>query len=268
MLPEGLFGVPPFLLVIPFAFVAGLLVFLNGAERAGISRRRVLILQLALSAAALFGARAFSWIVDSNWNPLASEPLPSVGGWRYPGGLFAFLIALPLLKPRLLPEVSLARYADLLAPTIAVAVGVLRFQCLLFGCCVGEVCGRFFCLSYAPESAVWNEQLVAGLIDGSGRSLPVFPLQMAMMAASLGVGAVLWRYDPRRHWDGEVFVLFLILHEGLKFAFELLRAPPLLVLQLSSLIPAVIGVGVWLFVAARRRQVSQAASDARHGSGP
>jgi phosphatidylglycerol---prolipoprotein diacylglyceryl transferase len=258
MLPHGLFGNGPFLLVIPLAVAAGMIVSLRGAARSGIPWKSILRLQIALTIVALFGARGFSLVFDQLWNPLDPDRTPIVGGWRASGGIFALAVALPLLRARLLPEVSLARYADLLGPTVAISLGVYRVQCLLAGCCGGSVCDGFFCFSYAPFTEIWQTQLAAGHIDGSGWSAPALPLHLGFMAASLGVGAFLWRRDPHRRFDGEVFLLFLVLHEGAKFALELLREPPSLLLQVSSLLPAALGLAAWLAISSRLRGRAEA----------
>jgi len=253
MLPDGLLGIGPFLLAIPLVFALSAVVFFRGTARAGIPWQRVLRLQLALSIVALLGARGFSFVFDELWNPLDPGRTPVVAGWRASGGILAMALALPLFRARLLPEVSLARYADVLGPTIAVALGVYRIQCLLAGCCGGPVCNQFFCLSYAPGTEIWRAQLEAGHIGGAAWSAATFPLHLAFMAASLGIGAWLWRYDPRRRFDGEVFLLFLMLHEGAKFLLEFLRAPQSLLLQASSLLPALIAFAVWLTILGRGR---------------
>jgi phosphatidylglycerol:prolipoprotein diacylglycerol transferase len=260
MLPHGLFGIGPFLLVIPFAITAGMLVCLRGALRSGIPWKSILRLQIALTIVAIFGARGFSFLFDELWNPLDPGRTPIVGGWRASGGIFALAVALPFLRARLLPEVSLARYADLLGPTVAVALGVYRVQCVLAGCCGGAACDAFFCPAYAPGTEIWQTQLMAGHIGGATWGARVFPLHLAFMVASLAVGAFLWRRDRQRRFDGEVFLLFLVLHEGSKFALELLREPPSLLLQVSSLLPTALGLAAWLAISGRLRAGAQTPS--------
>lgn len=259
MLPQGLLGLSPFLLVIPFVAWVGFWVSLKGARRAGLPERRVLFLQMALALSALAGAKAFSLLFEWGWNPLDPGNREAAGGWRYPGGLFALLLAVAVLKPRVLPEVSLARYADLLAPAAAAAVGTFRIHCILQGCCVGDVCQSFFCVSYAPHSEVWQHQLDAQLIATSAWSIRVLPLHVLFMGASLSVAALLWRFDPRRRYDGQVFLLYLVLHEGTKFGLELLREPSSLLLQLSSLAPALVGLLLVGMVEVGRRSREPAA---------
>ena len=258
MLPYGLFGFSPFLVVIPLVFAVGTLVLFQGAARAGIRWQRVVRLQLALSIVALFGARGFSLLFDELGNPLDPGRSPITGGWRASGGILALVAALPVLRARLLPEVSLARCADLLAPVTAAALGVYRFQCLLAGCCGGAICTHFFCLSYAPGSEIWRNQLASGQIDGTAWSAPAFPLHLAFMAVSLGTALYLWRRDPHRRFDGEVFLLFLVIHEGAKFLLELLRVPASLVLELSSLVPAIGALALWAVLVTRRSPESAA----------
>ena len=244
MLPQGLFGIPPFLLLAPIATGLSFWVFLRSVRREGLNERRVLTFQLLVAVCALGGAKAFSLLFEFGWNPLDAGNEELAGGWRYPGGLAGLVLALLLLKPRMLPEVSLARYADLVIPAAAVAVGIFRFHCFLQGCCVGDVCRQFFCLSYAPLSEVWSHQIHGKLIEGHSWSATVLPLHFLFMAASLGTAWFLLRFDPRRSYDGQIFLLYLAIHEGLKASLELLREPPSLLLQLSSLVPALIGIAL------------------------
>ena len=91
------------------------------------------------------------------------------------------------------------------------------------------------------------------------RSLPVLPLHVLFGLASLGVGCLLYFFDPHRRYDGQVILLYLVLHEGAKFGFELFRHPPSQLLQLSSLTPALVGA-VMLAVLARRHAQDGAAA--------
>ena len=253
MLPHGLLGIPAFLLVLPFVVWVSFRVFLKGVRRSHLDEHRALLLQLLVAVAALAGAKAFSLLFEWGWNPFDPGTEEAAGGWRYPGGLFGLVIAIALLKPRLLPGISLARYLDLVAPPAAVAVGLLRLHCVLQGCCVGEVCQQFYCLSYAPGSEVATLQAGAGVVSQHAWSLRVLPLHLLLMAASLSVGWFLWWFDPRRIFDGQVFLLYLVLHESAKFGLEQLRDPPSLLLQLSSLAPAIIALAVLAAVLVRRR---------------
>ena len=262
MFPHTIFGVPPFLFLLPIASAVGLWVFLLGARRSGIPEYRALQMQLLVSVAGLIGAKGFSLIFEFGWNPFGADEFEGDGGWRYPGGLVAIVIATPMLRRWLLPDVSLARYADLLAPVIAVAFGLMRVHCILLGCCVGGQCTEFFCVSYAPGSVVAHSHSALGLTVVGAPSLEVLPLHALFMAASLAVAAAVWRFDPHRQYDGQVFLLYLLLHESLKFSLELLREPPSALLQGSSLILALSSFALLVWVGRRRKREAAGARTA------
>jgi phosphatidylglycerol---prolipoprotein diacylglyceryl transferase len=225
MLPQGLFGLKPFLLLLPFALVAANVVVLGRARREEFPLGRLVALQLGAGVFALAGAKGFS-LAETGWTP--SQPLPDLaaGGWRYPGGLAGLVVGLLLLRPWLAPGLSLARYADWNALALPLGHLILRASCFLAGCCVGEICDSAFCLRYPPQSQVWFHQLAAHqLSNPDAGSEPVFPLHFAFAAVALAVFVFLRWFDPKRRFDGQTFLLFLVLHDGAKLALEFLRSP-------------------------------------------
>ena len=83
MLPQGLFGISPFLLILPLAVGASLWLFLRSVRRAGLDERRVLLLQVLIALSALGGAKLFSLVLEWGWNPFEGRlGLPADGGTR------------------------------------------------------------------------------------------------------------------------------------------------------------------------------------------
>src|SRR5262249_19255656 len=84
---------------------------------------------------------------------------------------------------------------DALAVTFSVLIPIGRVGCLLYGCCMGAVCGRWpraFCVSYPPGTEAYTQQLRDNLISLSSRlSLPAHPLPLYFALASLFTLAVL-----------------------------------------------------------------------------
>jgi phosphatidylglycerol:prolipoprotein diacylglycerol transferase len=218
------------------------------AERDGIAARRVLAMQAGFSVLAILGAKLFS--IAERGGELGTFSGELSGGWRYPGGLAGLVLGMVVLRPWLLPGVSLLRYADWIAPAFALSHAVMRISCFLNGCCTGDICYRPWGLAYAPGSVVASEHLAGGLIPPGAPSEPVLPLQLLFLLAAGAVGLFLLRLDRRRRFDGQIFLLFLALHEGSEFALEFLRSPEVPALELAAGVPAAIGTfalaTVWL----------------------
>ena len=186
------------------------------------------------------------------YQPLSSE-LRS--GLRYPGALLAMALIGPLLKRWILPTLPLLRFLDVLAITVCFAFALVRFSCFMNGCCTGGQCTEFYCLSYQPGSQVSYIQLQQGLLDQSSHpSHPVLPLHFLFMGASFGVGLFLMWFDTRRSFDGQIALLYLVLHEGAKGLLESLREPYVPQLQQTSLLISAVGMLALVIILYRRRK--------------
>lgn len=233
-------GFPAFWLFVPWAAVVCLWMVLRVAERDGAERWRAVVMQATWSLAAILGGKLFAMAE-------AGRVFDIDGGlhrgWRYSGGFIGVAIAAVLFRPWVLPGISPARYADWLAPSFAVGHALMRLSCYFNGCCTGRVCDAAWCLSFHPGSAVAGEQFASGVLASPFLpSLPVLPLHFLFLAAALGVALFLSGFDPHRRFDGQTFLLFLVLHEGTKFGLEFLREPSEPVLQVAAAVPAVLGV--------------------------
>ncbi len=145
------------------------------------------------------------------------------GGLTYYGGFIgATAIAIPLLKRDKFPFFKAADYAAIGIP-IGLAFG--RMGCLLAGCCFGSPSNVAWAVSFPPGSPASEAQHDAHmLLSARFASLPVHPTQIYESAGSLAIAAFCWLWvNPRKRYDGEVFVWFLALYAGLRFLLEILR---------------------------------------------
>jgi len=164
-------------------------------------------------------------------------------GWRYAGVLAAFILTMPLIQRWILPGVSLGRLADIMALSVALGVAVFRAHCFLLGCCTGHQWEHG--LAYARGSNVWWNQYNAGLIDYSAaQSLPVIPLHLLFMAASLTTFGILLRLYRKGLPAGHLTLWFLLIHEGTKAGLELLRPFQINLFSVSAI--AAIGAAIML----------------------
>ena len=252
--PNGLFGIDWLRVLISPIAIFGMTFFILYLRGEGIRAGRAIILLLALAFVALLGAKLFSlqvrgWEV---YQPLAQELR---GGLRYPGALLAMMLLGPILKLWILPTLPLRRFLDVLAITVCFSFALVRISCFLNGCCTGPECSAAYCLSYQPGSQVWYVQLQQGLLEhASHPSHPVLPLHFLFMAASLAVGIFLMWFDGRRGFDGQIALLYLVLHDGAKGLLESFREPYVAQLQLTSLSISVAGLIALVIIMRYRRK--------------
>jgi phosphatidylglycerol---prolipoprotein diacylglyceryl transferase len=244
-------GIRAYPAAVAIAVVAGIALTLYRARRAGIRWRDLLIAEAVLVVAALVGGRFHALIEAGTWRPGA---LLALNGFRSPGALVGLLAALVFLKRRRI--VPIGRLADAIAIPVAVGMATIRVGCFLHGCCYGRPTDVPWAVSFPARSPAWSEHVAAKLLaETAARSLPVHPLQLYFGVWSIAVALVLaWRQRGARY-DGELFLLFLALHEGGKAALESLRAPaPLWHLQWPALFLAAIGTVALALGAARARR--------------
>jgi len=157
-------------------------------------------------------ANCFAWI--EFWN----------GGLTYYGGLIAAsAFCLWFLKREKFPMLKASDMAGMVIP-----LGLFwgRLGCFLGGCCFGkrsdhELAVRF--PSWSPASrSQWEEELLGG---PHLESLPVHPTQLYEALGCLAISAAcMFLVHPKKRFDGQVFLAFLILYAALRFVLEYWRA--------------------------------------------
>ena len=145
------------------------------------------------------------------------------GGLTYYGGLLgASAAAWFLLKRDNFPFWKAADMAGFAVP-LGLAFG--RMGCLLAGCCFGSESRLPWALSFPPKSPASEAQFKAHVLQAAQLwSHPVHPTQIYESAASLAIAATcLIVVHPKKRYDGQVFVAFLVLYAVARFVLEFLR---------------------------------------------
>lgn len=145
------------------------------------------------------------------------------GGLTYYGGFIAAsAAAVYLLRTDRFP---FWKGADMAGMVVPVGLGFGRMGCLLAGCCFGSPTDSSIGLSFPGSSPASEAQHKLGLLSSlSEASLPVHPTQIYESAASFAIalGLILW-LGPRKRYDGQVFLAFVVLYAAVRFLLEFWR---------------------------------------------
>lgn len=207
---------------------------------------------------ALIGTRAlflyghsteYSWKVFRNWQ----------SGFVLYGGLITGVAAGVLyIKMR---GLSVSQVADLVAPSVMLALAFGRIGCFLNGCCHGKITEAFTGIRFPADSPAAREQHMGW----NEKSKPVHPTQLYETAAAIAFFFFLsWFYRQKRKAQGEVFLLMVMLYSAWRFVIEFWRGDerPQWLGELSYSQVMSIGLfviaGVWMFLLRSRPPVDSA----------
>lgn len=220
----GSYEVASYGLLLTVAFAIGILVAAKRANARGLNGEVVLDAGIWVIVSALLGSRAF-WVAThweqfrppqgSLWdaiNPLAGDGrFVGVAGLSVMGGLpAALVVAIAFFRWKKLP---ILRFADVMAPSVALGAGITRIGCFLNGCCFGTPCpeplGVHFPAGSLPES----------VFHGAA----IHPVQLYASAAGFAIAGFLFWLDARRPFEGAVLFALCALMGLQRFALEFIR---------------------------------------------
>lgn len=145
------------------------------------------------------------------------------GGLTYYGGFVgAAAVAVPLLRRDKFP---FWKAADIAAAAVPAGLAFGRVGCLLAGCCFGAPAELPWSVRFPGASPASDAQAKAALLRSADLpSLYVHPTQIYEALASLAVAAVcVFVVLPRKRYDGQVMVAFLVLYAAARFVVEIWR---------------------------------------------
>lgn len=212
------------------AILAGTLLVYRQAPGSGIKQDVVIDLVIWLVVGGVVGARLFYVFVYEPGTYLKQPYLIFAlwqGGLVYYGALIGgFIAGVWYVRKNNLPFWPLA---DLFAPPLALGYGIVRMGCFLNGCCYGK-----------PTTFL-------GVIFPHLDDIPRHPTQIYSSLLGFTLFFVLLALRQKKAFDGQIFLLFLILYGIGRTAVESLRENltvfgPVTVSQLISFIIIVIAV--------------------------
>jgi phosphatidylglycerol---prolipoprotein diacylglyceryl transferase len=198
--------------LVAIGFLVGLWTASRRCVRYGLHPQQIADCGPWLIIGVIIGARAL--YVATYWNEsFAGQPFKEIfmvqhGGLVYYGGLIGAVIANILYCS--IRKVPLWKFADAMAPSIALGYVFGRIGCLMNGCCYGRAC-----------DAPWAITFPATVPETHG--LPVHPTQIYDSLLNLVLyGFLAWLYR-RKKFDGQVFAAYLICYAFTRSFVEYFR---------------------------------------------
>lgn len=188
------------------------------ANKVGERPERILDLALWVIIAGIIGARAFYILFEMPFSEIADNPFVILafhkGGLVFYGALvFAIPVGILYLRWK---KLNLWKFADIVAPSIALGIAFTRIGCFLNSCCFGLPASSGF-----PIGVIFPEGSIPVLHYGA--QLALYPSQLISSLNALILFVILSILFSRRRFDGHIFWSFVGLYAITRFAIEFLR---------------------------------------------
>jgi phosphatidylglycerol:prolipoprotein diacylglycerol transferase len=216
--------------------VSGILVILRLREEGlGIPLERVADLFFYTVLSALVGSRILFVLI--NFDVYREDPLRILKIWEgglvfYGGLILAIGVSIGYMRWYRLP---IWKLFDLVSPLLALGLFFCRIGCFFAGCCYGK-----------ETSLPWG--IIFTNPDSLARlNVPLHPTQLYDAANGLAIFLFLIWKEKRKAFDGQIFLLFLLLYSTTRFFIEMLRGDPRGFL-FQGLISTSQGIGIFLAI--------------------
>ncbi len=211
ILSLGPFTVHGYGLMIGIGIVAALCLSWRRARKRGLPQDAVTTLVILIAAFGFLGAKLLFLITELP--AVLQNPLPYLGadGFVVYGGIISGVLAVWLWCRK--KGQSMAKWADLLLPGVALAQGFGRIGCFLAGCCYGR-----------PTDSCLGVVFPAGSLAPAG--IPLLPTQLFSAGADFLLALILLLLDRRDGKDGKLLTWYLALYGVGRFILEFFRSDP------------------------------------------
>ncbi|MFH1248358.1 MAG: prolipoprotein diacylglyceryl transferase [Candidatus Omnitrophota bacterium] len=261
LLKLGIVNIYAYGLMLALAFIAGSWLLEKRARKLGVSRNKVLDLVFYMLISGILGARLI--FVFLNWGYYKNNLLDIIKFWEgglvfYGGLVLAFFVALYFLKRNKLP---VWKFADAIAPCLALGIAIGRIGCFLNGCCYGRISWQWGISFPARDNPpVYAQQVFSGIISPQAQcSLPVIPTQLYSSLSALAIFFVLLALGRKIRPEGFLFWMFILLYSLGRFIIEAFRyyepnffIGALTVSQIISFILILLSVFSLIFISSKK----------------
>ena len=206
----GDFTIYSYGVLVAMGFLAGLWTASRRGLRSGLPAEKILDAGPWLIIGAIAGSR-FLYVI-SNWQEFAGKSFFSIfnirqGGLVFYGGLIGATLA--TIGYLLWKKLPILKFADVLAPSIALGAFFGRLGCFMNGCCYGRACDLPWAVHFPADS--------------DAGSAPRHPTQLYDSFLNLALyGGLVWLYR-RKRFDGQVFATHLVCYALLRSFVEMFR---------------------------------------------
>lgn len=230
--------------LLALSFVIGFWLSARRGRRYGFSSDLVLDFCLMVMISSVVGVRLFYFVTHpDHFQPWYEVFLLWKGGLTLYGGILLAIVAVWWFCRR--RSVPFLKMADVLAPQVALGIGITRLGCFLNGCCYGKP-------TDGPCGVVFPQTCAAGWETGGAH---IHPTQIYASAGGFLVWLLLLLWERRTGRPGGTFARFLLLYGLSRFLVDFWRdyepgAVGPLGLALSQWISAglmLVGLGLLLF---------------------
>ncbi|MDP9171454.1 MAG: prolipoprotein diacylglyceryl transferase [Acidobacteriota bacterium] len=210
----GSFSVPSYGVLVALAFLAALGLASKFAKQRGLNSEKVLNLGVYCALIGMLGAKVLMIALDPDYREHPMEifslaTLQSAG--IFFGGLIAALVfAFYYMRAQGLPVLTTS---DVFAPGLALGHGIGRLGCFAAGCCWGRP-------THLPWAVTFNNPEAT---TGVPLGIPLHPTQLYEAFAEGIICLILIACLHRKHRDGSVIGLYLMLYGAVRFGVEFLR---------------------------------------------
>ncbi len=210
LLSMGKFHVYSWGFMLAIAVIVAIYGLTKQFKREGYDPDSAIDMVIILVVAGVIGAR-LAYILVYQWQDLLTNPGAvlafSNGGFRGLIWYGAFLLGMPAFVWYVRhKDYPLWGMLDMLAPYTALGYAIVRIGCFLEGCCYGDITNS-----------------VLGVVFPSVDQFARFPTQLFSSALNFILFAVLIWYYPRRKFNGQIFILYLMGYSIYRFIVEYFR---------------------------------------------
>jgi phosphatidylglycerol:prolipoprotein diacylglycerol transferase len=218
MLPKliqiGSFYLPTYGVLVACAFLTALWIASKLGRMQGLSRDAIMNLGIYCALAGIVGAKLFMIAMDPYYrnNPaqiFTLSTLQSAGIW-YGGFITALVFAFIYMRSQGMPFL---KTSDVFAPGLAIGHAIGRLGCFAAGCCYGKPTNLPWAVTYSSPDA-----------NGAPLGVPLHPTQIYEALIESLICVFLYRQATRRHKEGAIIALYLVLSGIARFLIEFLRA--------------------------------------------
>lgn len=215
LLQAGAFEVRSYGIIVALSFLLALWLSVNEAKSKGLDPGLIQDFSFYAFLGGIVGARIY-FVLFSNPAYFLQNPREIVAVWRGGIGIIGALLgglvtALWYCRRK---KLSFWRFADTLAPGVALGQAAGVFACLLNGDSYGKATDLAWAITYTDPRAM------------APLNIPLHPIEIYEIAVYLLVFLLVWRTRQNYGTDGFAFLTYLAGYGAARFAVEFFRGNP------------------------------------------